>query len=238
MTSEIKTSELDNDQERRKAFLANVRKALGHDPEKPSPKPDSRPQRLERLLRQVEIDSPQLVSRWIEKARSNGMTVVQADTKSVAEPVIDYLRQQQVRSVMINFSANPAPSLESCLTQAGFELHHWGDNDCVEKAFQCDASVTDCRCAMADSGGFLVWCDSVFGRSTTLTTAVHIVLLPEDLIVADLIDAMPRMAADNHGAIPSYAVVINGPSKTSDIEMKLVTGVHGPKYVCAVVIKR
>ena len=238
MATGVKTSELDNDQMRRKAFLANVRKALGHAPDKASPEPDSRPQRLDRLLRQVDMDSPQLVSRWIEKARSNGITVMQADAQSAADSVIEFLKVHNSRTVMMNFSANPAPSLESRLTQAGFELHHWGDADCVQHAFECDAGVTDCRCAMADSGGFLICSDSGFGRSTTLTTAVHVVLLPESLILADLIDAMPRILADNHGAMPSYAVVINGPSKTSDIEMKLVTGVHGPKYVCAVVMKR
>jgi L-lactate dehydrogenase complex protein LldG len=237
MSSEVEIRELNNDPARRKAFLATIRSALGHDADKPSPKPESRPQRMEKLLRQVEAGSPQLVSRWMEKAAANGMTVKQAAGDSVVNAVMEFLQLYHCRTVMMNFSDQPVPSLEPQLRTAGYELHHWGDTDCWQQAFQCDASITDCRCAMADSGGFLVWSDPQFGRSTTLTTAVHIVLLPEQRILPDLIDAMPRILGDHQGTMPSYAVVINGPSKTADIEMKLVTGVHGPKYLCAIVIK-
>ncbi len=236
MAAELKKIDLLDDDARRESFLSTIRQALGHDAKSPSPKPDSRPIRSERLLRQVESDSPQLVNRWIEKARGNGMTVVESTFSRAAEPVIEFLMAHKARTLMVNFSSNPAPAIEEKLVSAGYELHHWGDADCMKQAFKCDASLTDCRYGVADSGGFLVWSDPKFGRSSTLTTAVHIVLLPKRLILADLIDAMPKILSDNNGQMPSNAVVINGPSKTGDIEMKLVTGVHGPKYLCAVIL--
>lgn len=236
MAAGLGKKELLDDHSRRESFLTTIRQALGHDAKSPSPKPDSRPIRSERLLRQVESDSPQLISRWIEKARGNGMTVVESTLAAAAEPAIEFLTSHNARTVMVNFSSNPAPAIEEKLASTGYELHHWGDADCMQQAFKCDASLTDCRYGIADSGGFLVWSDPKFGRSTTLTTAVHIVLLPKRLIVADLIDAMPKILLDNNGQMPSNAVVINGPSKTGDIEMKLVTGVHGPKYLCAIVL--
>lgn len=236
MAAGVHTTELDNDEVRRKAFLSTIRRALGHDADSPSPKPDSRPICAERLLRQVEPDSPQIISRWIEKARGNGMTVMEATPDGAAGPVMEFLTSHKARTLMVNFSTNPAPTIEAKLAAAGYELHHWGDPDCVQQAFTCDASLTDCRYGMADSGGFLVWSTPEFGRSSTLTTAVHVVLLPKRLILADLIDAMPGILRDNGGTMPSNAVVINGPSKTGDIEMKLVTGVHGPKYLCVILL--
>jgi L-lactate dehydrogenase complex protein LldG len=35
----------------------------------------------------------------------------------------------------------------------------------------------------------------------------------------------------------SFAVIISGPSRTSDIEKQLVLGAHGPKKISAIIIK-
>ncbi len=89
---------------------------------------------------------------------------------------------------------------------------------------------------MADTGALLVWSDVGFGRSSTLVVPVHITLLPASRILGDLIDGLDVVLKLGDGKMPSNVVVINGPSKTGDIEMKLVTGVHGPKYMYVIVI--
>jgi L-lactate dehydrogenase complex protein LldG len=48
--------------------------------------------------------------------------------------------------------------------------------------------------------------------------------------VPDLFDLFGRRQ------MPSCVVLISGPSKTGDIELKLVTGVHGPGVVHVVLI--
>ena len=65
---------------------------------------------------------------------------------------------------------------------------------------------------------------------------MHVVLLTASRVLPDLIDALPRALAENRGRMPSNVVVINGPSKTADIEMHLITGVHGPKFLHVLVI--
>jgi L-lactate dehydrogenase complex protein LldG len=92
-------------------------------------------------------------------------------------------------------------------------------------------SITDAPAGLADTGALLVWSHEHFGRSSTLVTPVHITLLPASRILPDLVDGLAFVQQQNPGLLPSNIVVINGPSKTGDIEMKLVVGVHGPKYL-------
>jgi L-lactate dehydrogenase complex protein LldG len=123
------------------------------------------------------------------------------------------------------------------LVSRGKEVLQWGAPGCGELAFSCDAAVTDCRAGLADTGAVMVWSDAEFGRSSTLVVPVHVVLLPASRVLADLVDGFEMLVRECGGNLPSNVVVINGPSKTADIEMNLVTGVHGPKYLHVVLVE-
>jgi L-lactate utilization protein LutC len=224
----------------RHEFLARVRKALGHD-EKASPVPEGVPVREGGLIRQVAKDDPGRVERWVQKAKGNGMVVhrVAADAVAIATAIESSFANHAVRKAVSN-----AGSLGDQFDVMGFLVAHrieevrWGAAGSMDLAFGCDAAITDCRAGLADTGAILVWSEKGFGRSSTLVVPVHVVLLPASRIVADMIDGFDLVLSQFPiDALPSNIVVINGPSKTSDIEMKLVTGVHGPKYVYVVVIE-
>jgi L-lactate dehydrogenase complex protein LldG len=217
-------------------FLTSVRHALGHSAQGTAPAPDSRPEIQEKLLRQVQISDARRVDRWIQQARANGLTVVRATTDGINSAVDQLLAGHNVKSIMLNFGDLPEEALAGHLQAGGYQIHLWTDPNCEKLVFESDAGITDCRYGLADTGAIMVWSDPGFGRSTTLTIPLHIVLVPSVRIVADMIDALPHVLRDTGGRMPSNVVIINGPSKTADIEMNLVTGVHGPKYLCAVVI--
>ena len=63
-------------------------------------------------------------------------------------------------------------------------------------------------------------------RSISLLPPVHIALAERRQLVPDLFDLFPQL-----GTLPSCLTLITGPSKTGDIELRLVTGVHGPGTV-------
>ncbi len=221
---------------KRLEFLTSVRHALGHSAVGPAPAPDARPEIQEKLLRQVPAGDPRRVERWIQQARANGMTVTRTNTDAIQAAIDELLATRNVKSIMMNLADLPEDVIAGHLQAKGYRIDLWTDPNCENLVFQCDAGITDCRYGLADTGALMVWSDPGFGRSTTLTIPLHIVLLPAVRIVADMIDALPHVLRDTGGRMSSNVVIINGPSKTADIEMNLVTGVHGPKYLCVIVI--
>jgi L-lactate dehydrogenase complex protein LldG len=62
---------------------------------------------------------------------------------------------------------------------------------------------------------------------------VHVAIIERDKFLADLLDLMEILRTEGAG---SGVTLISGPSKTADIEMNVVTGVHGPNVVHAFVL--
>jgi L-lactate dehydrogenase complex protein LldG len=71
-------------------------------------------------------------------------------------------------------------------------------------------------------------------RSLSLLPPVHIAVARRDQIIEDLFDLFEDDLKDVT-SLPACVSIITGPSKTGDIELKLVTGVHGPGEVHVVI---
>jgi L-lactate utilization protein LutC len=98
--------------------------------------------------------------------------------------------------------------------------------------FAADASVTGVDCLVAETGTLVIRTSMDEPRSLSLIPPVHIAVAEENQIIPDLFDLFPPDAPRP----PSCLTLITGPSKTGDIELRLVTGVHGPGQVHLVLI--
>lgn len=101
--------------------------------------------------------------------------------------------------------------------------------------FRTDAAVTTVKGALADSGSLVLFPDAAEPRLMSLVPPVHIAVLDGDTIH----DSWPSaMSAENWaGGMPTNAILVNGPSKTADIELVLVFGVHGPKELVILILE-
>jgi len=95
-----------------------------------------------------------------------------------------------------------------------------------------DIGITSCTWALAETGSLVMAHDTDNERVASLVPPVYLAIVSREQIVADLFDVYDRLgerfAERKDGRWPSNVTLITGPSKTGDIESKLVVGVHGP----------
>ena len=100
-----------------------------------------------------------------------------------------------------------------------------------------DAGFTTTRGAIAETGTLIVWPDANEPRLLSLVPPIHFALLDADQLHGTLIEAM---TAQGWGAaatpMPSNALLISGPSKTSDIQVTVAYGAHGPKELIVLLL--
>jgi len=113
------------------------------------------------------------------------------------------------------------------LNNRGLDAKYWTDLG-LDATYDVDAGVTDVWCAVAETGSLVVRASASHGRATSLVPDVHIAIVEKSQIIPDLIDLMHR--CKELGTLGGVTI-ITGPSKTADIEMNLVIGVHGPGEV-------
>lgn len=87
------------------------------------------------------------------------------------------------------------------------------------------AVVSEASWGLVDPGSVVVCASPDEPRARSLLPDVHIAVLDEDRILPDLAALLTAV----RGALPSSLAIISGPSRTGDIEMVLVNGVHGPR---------
>ncbi len=93
--------------------------------------------------------------------------------------------------------------------------------------------ITGANAVVADTGSLALAEDLGFGRAASNVPPVHLALVTADSIVENLLDAAEvarGYAALQLGRpVPRYLSLITGPSKTADIGLQLVRGMHGPR---------
>jgi L-lactate dehydrogenase complex protein LldG len=98
----------------------------------------------------------------------------------------------------------------------------------VGEAAEAALGITPVDYALADSGTLCLLAGENRPRTASLLPPVHVAILRPHQIVRGLDDLFALLPAGGR-QLSSAVTLITGPSRTADIELTLVVGVHGPQ---------
>jgi L-lactate dehydrogenase complex protein LldG len=107
------------------------------------------------------------------------------------------------------------------------------ENAGARELFDCDVGVTSAQWAIADTGTLVLESEREFNRLTSLIPGIHICILEAEKIKATMLEIFDLVRNDLN---PSMTF-ITGPSRTSDIELTLAIGVHGPRELFVIIVQ-
>lgn len=113
-----------------------------------------------------------------------------------------------------------------------------GHEELVAQLAQCGAGVTTVAYAIAETGTIVLTSDERNALLVSLLPTIHIALLRPAQISTSLAEVISKLNVERVGEGQSCrsASFITGPSRTSDVELTLSIGVHGPKELHVIVM--
>ena len=106
----------------------------------------------------------------------------------------------------------------------------------VVRLAACSAGITAVSYAIAETGTLVLSSNEGTALLTSLLPPVHIALLRVGQISASLGDVISKLDIAR-GEFYRSATLITGPSRTSDVELTLSIGVHGPKELHVIILE-
>jgi L-lactate dehydrogenase complex protein LldG len=94
-----------------------------------------------------------------------------------------------------------------------------------------EVGVSRAAYGLADTGSVVLEAGPDEPRARSLLPPVHVAILDAERILPGL----PELFRELGGELPSALAIVTGPSRSADIEQKLVIGVHGPGEVHIVI---
>lgn len=169
------------------------------------------------------------VAAFVERLGAVGGKVWRVgDAAGAASAVEEILAEHGARKVAFS----DAPICRDLLERLGENVETVDPSD-REALFGADAGVTSAQHAVAETGTLVLVSSDERHRLASLVPPLHVAVLRTDAMLDTMAAALRAVHAD--GPAPTVTFV-TGPSRTADIELTLVVGVHGPRHLHVVLV--
>lgn len=108
----------------------------------------------------------------------------------------------------------------------------------VSRLANCGVGLTAAEFAIAETGTIVLSSEEPNALLVSLLPPLHIALVRPEQIIATMEEGINRIGSEQMGGTkPARSVtLITGPSRTSDVELVLSIGVHGPKELHVIIL--
>lgn len=205
----------------RDEILGRVRTALGRTTGAAVPPPPPVP-----MLGRVDLDTAQRLRLFTERLEAVAGLCHDGDAAGVVADLIAHHRPRTI-------AASDAAAVRALCELPVLRSEHWLPADATkEQLFAADLGITTAQWGIAETGTVVLDSATERHRLPSLLPPVHIVLLPKSRVLATLGELLKTVGRP----LPPALTLITGPSRTADIELQLVLGVHGPRELHVVLV--
>jgi L-lactate dehydrogenase complex protein LldG len=218
-------------------IIANVKDALGIDTRTNSQNGSAAPMPVSPSAQRAE-----LMSTFARELEEVGGKFVGAFTPSeVNSRIVDLARELAVKSIALGSgNVSDMDAIGEALERADFRIVRTVPVADTERAAMrshvadSDLGIADADYAIAATGTLAVISNAQRPSSLTLLPPASLAIVQIDRIVANLAELLAALGPN--GIASNRMTLITGPSRTADIEKRIVMGVHGPKSLHVIVV--
>ena len=224
----------------REETLARIRRALKSETKPEAASVANRRSSVE-VLRACEQKRPALIAQFESELTKVGGRVHKAASSQAALEYIEEVASARRVTTIIGWTdcLLDGIDLQAHLKEEGIEfITESTDEAFIQTAAAAGIGVSGVDYALADTGTLVLLSREGRARSVSLLPSVHIALVRPEQVIEGLDDMFSLMRdGTDRDKVPSSAVTfITGPSRTADIELTLVVGVHGPQELHAILL--
>ena len=173
------------------------------------------------------------VELFVALAREAEATVARVSSlAAVPEAVADYLSAENLPAELV---MAPDPFMDTA---------PWAERPLLRirrgpVTAQDAVSMTPCFAAIAETGTLMLISGAATPTTLSFLPDTHILVVRGDQVVATYEDGWDRLRASMGSAekLPRAISFITGPSRTGDIEQRIVLGAHGPRRLHIVLVE-
>lgn len=209
-------------------ILGRVRDSLKANAHIPSPKVQ--------YANPMNYTHKELIEEYKLNQTNNKAIVCESSEEALESTIAEILKEIGAKEVLYNTDI----ALEPKGTESTLIPYTQSVDSTREKLFSIDTSIVQARCGVANLGIVGLSTNPNAPRLSSLITNNCIYLLKKDCIVENLYAGIEHIKAYERArsgteVLPTNIIFVAGPSRTADIELQTVFGVHGPRVVYVVV---
>jgi L-lactate dehydrogenase complex protein LldG len=188
------------------------------------------------------IDGVEMIERFVQEASAVRAQVHRlTDKGQLVEKILEICAHQSGEIALSGPTLFGNTDVRAELGARGLSIftdNQAGHEQTVAGLASCAVGVTAAEYAIAETGTIVLSSDEPDALLVSLLPPLHIAVVRSEQMIATMDEALARIGRERMGPGSSTRSVtlITGPSRTSDVELVLSIGVHGPKELHVIIL--